>query len=127
MPSFTQSGYKHPQCIHYFVTFINEYFCCSWVHSFKLTWHFTLINLSSYTSAKWYSREKNRHLVETTRNLLLGANVVVLQKGDVILIVCYLINRMSFLLWTTKFHIPFCFRMNHCFRFLNSWLYVSCT
>ena len=37
---------------------------------------------------------KNRHLIETTRTLLLHYTVSLRFWGDTILIVCYLINRM---------------------------------
>ena len=37
---------------------------------------------------------KNRHLVETTRTLLLHSNVPFRFWGDVVLIACYLINHM---------------------------------
>ena len=37
---------------------------------------------------------KNRHLVETTRTLLLHSNVPFCFLGDAVLTACYLINRM---------------------------------
>ena len=40
------------------------------------------------------TERKNRHLVETVRTLLLGANMPVHYWGDAILTACYLINEM---------------------------------
>ena len=41
------------------------------------------------------AERKNRHLVETTRTLLLHGNVSLRFWGDAMLTACYLINRMS--------------------------------
>ena len=41
------------------------------------------------------AEHKNRHLVETTRTLLLHHKVPQRFWGDIILVTCYLINRMS--------------------------------
>lgn len=46
---------------------------------------------------------KIRHLIETVRTLLPGANVFV--QGDAILFACYFINRMSFSSLNNK--VPF--------------------
>ena len=40
------------------------------------------------------AKRKNRHLVETTRTILLHSNVPFRFWGDVVLTACYLINRM---------------------------------
>ena len=42
----------------------------------------------------WMAKRKNRHLVETTRTLLLHHTVPQRFWGNAILITCYLINRM---------------------------------
>ena len=41
------------------------------------------------------AERKNRHLIETARTLLLHFHVPFRFWGDVVLIVCYLINRMA--------------------------------
>lgn len=64
---------------------------------FKFICYFTSVYLYSYTSAKWYSRKKNRHLVETACTLLLVANPPVHHWIDVILTTCYLINKIPFI------------------------------
>jgi len=55
------------------------------------------INLfvSSHSLTKWYCREKKIGTFETACTLLLGANVFVHHGGNVILIACFLITRMS--------------------------------
>ena len=49
------------------------------------------------------AERKNRHLVETTHTLLLGANVLVHYWGDAILSI--LLIKCPLLLWTIRFHI----------------------
>ena len=50
--------------------------------------------------------ERNRYLIETTRTFLIHGEVHQHFWSDVILIACYLINRMSFLVLDNKIPLP---------------------
>jgi len=57
------------------------------------------------------NEHKNRHLVETTRIILIHSDVPQRFLGDVILSACYLINHMLSLVLDEKFLILFYFHM----------------
>ena len=48
----------------------------------------------AHTQQNGVAERKNRHLVETTRTLLLHSNVLFRFSGDAVLTACYLINHM---------------------------------
>ena len=57
------------------------------------------------------AERKNRHLVETTRTILIHGDVPQYFWGDVVLSACYLINRMPSSVLDNKFLILFYFHM----------------
>ena len=58
------------------------------------------------------AERKNRHLVETTRTMLLPGHIPQRFWGDVVLSTCYLINCMPSLVLENTFLILFYFLMN---------------
>ncbi|RVW15111.1 Retrovirus-related Pol polyprotein from transposon TNT 1-94 [Vitis vinifera] len=78
----------------YFVTFIDDYSRSPFTSFMS---HHGILHQSScaYTPQQnGVAERKNRHLVETTRTILLHSNVPFRFWGDTVLTACYLINRM---------------------------------
>jgi len=70
------------------------------------------------------AERKNRHLVEIVRTLLLGANLPIHHRGDIILTTCYLINRMHYPSLDNK--VPYSIEINLYVPFLLKFLVVLC-
>ena len=103
-----------------------EYFSMSF--SFFMSSHGILYQLSdAYTPQhNGVAKRKNRHLVETTRTLLLQYKVPHSFWADGILAACYLIDRMSSFVLHDQ--IPYCFLINlslPCSSCHRLWLFCS--
>ncbi|RVX06403.1 Retrovirus-related Pol polyprotein from transposon RE1 [Vitis vinifera] len=78
----------------YFVTFIDDYSRSPFTSFMS---HHGILHQSSCAHTpqqNGVAERKNRHLVETTRTILLHSNVPFRFWGDAVLTACYLINRM---------------------------------
>ncbi|RVW38240.1 hypothetical protein CK203_090917 [Vitis vinifera] len=82
------------------------------------SWDSSSVFLCSYSSTKWGTERKNRHLVETARTILLHSNVPFRFWGDAVLTACYLINRMPSSVLHDQFLISFSSLTNHFISFL---------